>query len=106
MTTSTITTTSTEPRLPGLSLQQQGPAWCSQPPIERFMTIDGLLKSHTADPDDLPLIAYPETGVSDFKEYTAKDIDKLTDAAVARYIESGLRPAVSTSLLTSDTVAG
>ena len=59
------------------------------------MTIDGLLKSHASESAEPPLICYPATGASDYEEHTAKALDKLTDAAVARYIELGLEPAVS-----------
>jgi hypothetical protein len=65
------------------------------PPIEHFITIDGLLKSHATETYQKPLICYPEKGVSDFEEYTAAAIDKLTDSAVNFYIRNGLEPAVS-----------
>ncbi|KAK4542196.1 hypothetical protein LTR36_007043 [Oleoguttula mirabilis] len=65
----------------------------SHPPIEKFLTIDGLLKSHAADPAEPPLICYPAKGVSDYEEHTAKALDSFTDAACARYIELGLEPA-------------
>ncbi|KAK5132675.1 hypothetical protein LTR08_008719 [Meristemomyces frigidus] len=65
----------------------------SFPPVEKFLTIDGLLKSHAAEPTQTPLICYPAKGVSDYEEHTAKALDKFTDAAVARYLELGLEPA-------------
>ena len=64
------------------------------PPVERFQTIDGLLKSHVAENDQKPLIAYPKSGVDDFEEHTAVDLDRYTDAAVQFYTENGLGPAV------------
>jgi hypothetical protein len=66
------------------------------PPIEQFMTIDGLLKSHAAQPDEKqrPLICYPASGAADFEKHTAGDLDRYTDAAVHYYIEQGLPPAV------------
>ena len=67
----------------------------SFPPIEKYLTIDGLLKSHASESAQPPLICYPAIGASDYEEHTAKALDKLTDAAVARYIELGLKPAVS-----------
>ena len=63
-------------------------------PIENFMTIDGLLKSHASEAEQRPLICYPKDGVDDFEEYTAADIDSYANAAAAFYIESGLLPAV------------
>lgn len=67
---------------------------------ERFFTIDGLLKSHASEPEDPPLIGYPASGLTDFEEHTAKHLDKFTDAAVARYIGLGLKPAVRSILST------
>lgn len=64
------------------------------PPIEQFITIDRLLKSHAAEPDQRPLICYPEKGVSDFEDYSAAALDRYTDGAVDFYIRNGLPPAV------------
>jgi hypothetical protein len=64
------------------------------PPIENFVTIDGLLKSHAAEEEQRPLVCYPYKGVNDFEEYTAAAIDQYTDLAVQFYIENGLKPAV------------
>ncbi|TKA82019.1 hypothetical protein B0A55_01723 [Friedmanniomyces simplex] len=66
------------------------------PPIERFQTIDGLLKSHAAEAQQKPLICYPKSGVDDFEEHTAADIDQYTDAVVNFYIDQGLNPAETT----------
>ncbi|SMR52769.1 unnamed protein product [Zymoseptoria tritici ST99CH_1E4] len=62
-------------------------------PIDRFLTIDGLLKSHAAESEQKPLICYPRTGAADFEEHTAADIDRYTDAAVDFYVANGLQPA-------------
>ncbi len=70
------------------------------PPIEKFMTIDGMLRSHAAEPDEKPLICYPHQGVSDFEEYTAAAIDRYTDAAVQFYTNNGLAPVVSLATIT------
>lgn len=64
------------------------------PPIEQFVTIDRLLKSHAAEPDQRPLICYPEKNVSDFEEYSAAVMDRYTDSAVDFYTHNGLPPAV------------
>jgi hypothetical protein len=64
------------------------------PPIEKFITLDGMLKSHAAEPEQKPLICYPHKGVVDFEEYTAAAIDAYADAAVQFYIENGLKPVV------------
>jgi hypothetical protein len=57
-------------------------------------TIDDLLRSYAAENVETPLVAYPVKGVSDFEEYTANDLDRFADAAVARYIGVGIEPAV------------
>lgn len=66
------------------------------PPIEKFMTIDGLLKSHAAQSDAArkPLICYPVQAADDFEEHTAADLDRYTDVAVQFYLQQGLVPAV------------
>ena len=63
-------------------------------PIEEYVTIDGLLKSHAAQPQQKPLICYPNKGVSDFEEYTATTLDRFTDNAVDFYLQNGLVAAV------------
>ena len=65
------------------------------PEPEKFHTIDGLLRSHASEHDQPPLVCYPAKGVADFEEWSARDLNKFTDAAVARYRASGLEPAVS-----------
>lgn len=68
----------------------------NHPPFEQFATIDGLLKSHAAQPNDskVPLICYPIRGAADFEEHTAGDIDRYTDVVARYYMERGLLPAV------------
>ena len=61
-------------------------------------TIDDLLRSYVAEPVNTPLVGYPVHGVSDFEEYTARDLDRFADAAVARYMNAGIEPAVSNCL--------
>ncbi|KAJ5639473.1 uncharacterized protein N7484_007335 [Penicillium longicatenatum] len=65
------------------------------PPIEQFMTIDGLLKDHAAQPDQAqrPLISYPVRKADDYEEHTAGDLDKYTDLAARYYMGKGLPPA-------------
>lgn len=66
------------------------------PPVEQFLTIDGLLRSHAAQPDAAkqPLICYPVRGADDYEEHTAADIDRYVDIAVHYYMKQGLMPAV------------
>lgn len=63
---------------------------------EQFATIDGLLKSHAAQPDEArrPLICYPVLRADDFEEHTAGDIDRYTDVAARYYMQQGLVSAV------------
>lgn len=76
------------------------------PPIERFMTIDGLLKDHAAQPDQAkrPLISYPVRKADDYEEHTAGDLDKYTDLAARYYMEKGLPPAVRSKTIKAFTV--
>lgn len=66
------------------------------PSVEKFLTIDGLLKSHAAEPDQArkPLICYPHRKADDFEEHTAADLDRYTDVAARYYLQQGLEPAV------------
>lgn len=64
------------------------------PPIEKYQTIDGLLKSHAAEKDQTPAICYPAHGVADYEEHTAADIDRYTDIAARFYLQQGLELAV------------
>lgn len=67
------------------------------PPVENFHTIDGLLRSHAAEPQQKPLVCYPVNAVSDFEEHTAAEIGKYADQAAQFYIGHGLQPAVCMS---------
>lgn len=69
------------------------------PPVEKFLTIDGLLRSHAAEPDaaQKPLVCYPIRGSNDFEEHTARDLDRYTDVVAHYYMEQGLSPAVSST---------
>jgi hypothetical protein len=66
------------------------------PPIERFQTIDGLLRSHAAEQEQRPAICYPVNTSSDFEEHTPAEVDRYTDITAQYYISHGLKPAVST----------
>lgn len=73
-----------------------GTLHAAYPPVDQFMTIDGLLKSHAAQPDGArrPLICYPVREANDFEEHTAADLDRYTDVVVHFYMGQGLAPAV------------
>ena len=64
-----------------------------------YLTIDGMIRSHASEDSEIPMIGYPEQGVSDYKVHTAKTVDKYIDAACWWYQKQGLRPAVSTIIV-------
>jgi hypothetical protein len=66
------------------------------PPIERFQTIDGVIRSHAAEQEQKSAICYPVNAAADFEEHTPAEVDRYTDTAAQYYIDQGLRPAVST----------
>ena len=69
------------------------------PPIERFQTIDGVVRSHAAEQEQKPAICYPVSAAADFEEHTPADVDRYTDITAQYYINQGLPPAVSTITL-------
>lgn len=69
----------------------------ARPPPSTYLTIDGLIRSHASEEDDIPMIGYPEKGVSDYEIHTAKTVDRFVDAACWWYQENGLQSAVSPS---------
>ncbi|KAI4722486.1 acetyl-CoA synthetase-like protein [Aureobasidium sp. EXF-10727] len=60
---------------------------------DSLYTIDDLIRSHAAEPEDFTLIGAPVKGLVDFEEHSARDIDRFADAAAARLQEMGLKPA-------------
>jgi len=68
------------------------------PPIERFQTIDGVLRSHAAEHEQKPAICYPVNAAADYEEHTPAEIDRYTDTTAQYYIGHGLQPAVSTGV--------
>ncbi|KAJ5797836.1 uncharacterized protein N7503_007132 [Penicillium pulvis] len=95
-TTETTTVTVTPSQTEDLATRLfNGALHAGYPPIEQFMTLDGLLKDHAAQPDQAkrPLVSYPVRKADDFEEHTAGDLDKYTDLAARYYIEKGLPPA-------------
>lgn len=65
------------------------------PPIERFQTIDGLIRSHAAEQEQKPAICYPVSAAADFEEHAPVEVDRYTDITAQYYINQGLQPAVS-----------
>lgn len=98
----TITITTTEAGVQPLQTKDiatrllNGTLHSQWPAFEQFATIDGLLKSHAAQPDEAqrPLVCYPIRGAADFEEHSAGGIDRYTDVAVRLYMQQGLVPAV------------
>lgn len=67
----------------------------NRPPPSTYQTLDGLLRSHASEEDDIPLVGYPAQGVDDYEVHTAKMLDRYVDAACVWYQQQGLIPAVS-----------
>jgi len=74
--------------------QPGGFSHAAYPHIDKYLTIDGLLKSHAAEEEQSPAICYPAHGVADYEEHTAADIDRYVNVAARFYIQQGLEPAV------------
>ena len=68
------------------------------PPIERFQTIDGVVRSHAAEHEQKPAICYPVNAAADYEEHTPAEIDRYTDTTAQYYVGHGLQPAVSTGV--------
>jgi hypothetical protein len=97
--TQTVTTVAVQASLSKEEIAERlfnGTLHAEYAPVEQFMTIDGLLKSHAAQSDQArkPLICYPARKADDFEEHTARDLDQYTDLAVQYYIQQGIKPAV------------
>ena len=60
----------------------------------KLHTLDELLKSRAFVLGDSTLFGCPATGVDDFEEHGARDVDKYVDAAVAKLRDLGLSPVV------------
>lgn len=60
---------------------------------DSLSTIDDLIKSHASESEDFPLVAAPVSGVIDFEEHSARDIDRYVDAAAQCLLSKGLPPA-------------
>jgi hypothetical protein len=66
-----------------------------QPSQAKLFTLDEMIKRRAVELGDTILMGAPETGVDDFKEHSAVDIDRYADAAVQRLQRLGLEPVVS-----------
>lgn len=68
----------------------------SAPQIPPLYTIDDLLRARASEPEEYPVVAYPAstTGVTDYEEYTARDLDRFTNAGIARLRSLGLEAPV------------
>lgn len=67
-----------------------------QPSQAKMFTLDEMIRRRAAELGDTILMGAPETGVDDFKEHSAIDLDRYADAAVAKFQSMGLKPVVST----------
>ncbi|KAF5024861.1 hypothetical protein F66182_3100 [Fusarium sp. NRRL 66182] len=77
------------------SVETQKPA--AKPPSQaKMFTLDEMIKRRAAELGDAILMGAPESGVDDFREHSAIQIDRYADAAVARFQELGLKSVDST----------
>lgn len=60
-----------------------------------FFTIDELIKKRVLELGDAPLLGYPNEGLLDFEEHSARAVDRYVDAAVQRLQQLGLPSVVS-----------
>ena len=58
-------------------------------------TIDELIRRRALELRDLPLIGYPNEGVSDYEEHSAFAVNKYADAAAEVLLRRGLHRVVS-----------
>jgi hypothetical protein len=65
-----------------------------QPSQAKLFTLDEMIRRRAAELGDAILMGAPETGVDDFREHSAIDLDRYADAAVARFQSMGLKPVV------------
>ncbi|OQO09905.1 hypothetical protein B0A48_04259 [Cryoendolithus antarcticus] len=87
----TTTTTTVKPTISATKADHS-----AYPPIESFLTIDGLLRSHASEHDQPPLVCYPVQTASDFEQHTAADVNRYVDTACEFYVKHGLSPAEPT----------
>ena len=90
--TTAVTATATLRATDGENSPHNGMA--ARPPPSTYWTIDGLLRKHASEENDIPMIGYPATGASDYEVHTVRTIERYTDAACWWYQKQGLQPAV------------
>ena len=88
----TVTVTQTEQRSAATAGRMDHSIY---PPIEKYQTIDGIVRSHAADKEQKPIICYPVKGAADFEEHTSAEVDRYCDTTAQYYIDNGLGLAVS-----------
>ena len=71
---------------------------------EELLIVDDLLIARAEDKIQLPLLCFPrsERGVTDYDEFTGKDIDRMVDHATKHYVASGLKPVGCLLLISID----
>ncbi|KXH39280.1 hypothetical protein CNYM01_04247 [Colletotrichum nymphaeae SA-01] len=62
-----------------------------------FFTLDELIKRRALELGDAPLLGYPNEGLLDFEEHSARAVDRYVDAAVQRLQQLGLSSVDSNS---------
>ncbi|KAI5290384.1 hypothetical protein KEM52_000470, partial [Ascosphaera acerosa] len=60
----------------------------------RLLVLDDIIQFRKADAEQSPILAYPknERSVAEFEYFTARDLDRMIDGNVKKFIELGLGP--------------
>ena len=69
--------------------------------LGEMQILDDLLQLRAADKDQIPLLAFPksERGVTDYEQFTGKDLDRFVDQTAKHYMRCGLKPVCGPALI-------
>lgn len=68
----------------------------ARPHPSTYWTVDGLIRKHADEDEEIPMVGYQVTGAADYEIHTVKTIDRYIDAACWWYWKQGLQAADST----------
>ena len=93
------TTTTVIGQVSGLNGPKKAMGTTSIAELSEMRSINDLITYQACNIPDSPLIAYPgsEFGASDFREYTARELDLYADRGAKCLARRGLKPTVSLS---------
>ena len=62
-------------------------------PVEgsHFQVVHQVFRHRAADPQQVPLLAFPKTSLTDFEYFDGQDLDRFTDCTAWSYNSSVLR---------------